>query len=76
MKHLEDCFLDHIAIATADIEKSVNAETLDLAIKNRWINEKEYKFYMDIIRKRNLSDKQLAWKKAINQKIGNKVNKK
>jgi len=27
MKHLEDCFLDHIAIATADIEKSVNLYT-------------------------------------------------
>ena len=24
MKHLEDCFLDHIAIATEDIEKSVS----------------------------------------------------
>ncbi len=65
-----------VARIRKNIEKSVNAETLDLAIKNRWINEKEYKFYMDIIRKRNLSEKQSAWKKAINQKIGNKVNKK
>jgi len=24
LKHLEDCFLDHIAIATSDIENSVN----------------------------------------------------
>jgi hypothetical protein len=65
-----------VAKIRKDIEKSVNAETLELAIKNRWIGDKEYKFYMDILRKRNLSDKQLAWKKSINQKIGNKVNKK
>lgn len=65
-----------VAKIRKDIEKSVNAETLELAIRNRWISDKEYKFYMDIIRKRNLSDKQLSWKKSINQKIGNKVNKK
>jgi len=58
-----------------DIEKSVNAETLELAIKKEWINDKEYKFYMDILRKRKLSDKQLAWKKFINHKIGNNVKK-
>jgi hypothetical protein len=65
-----------VAKIRKDIEKSVNAETLELAIRNRWISANEYKFYMDILRKRNLSDKQLAWKKSINQKIGNKVNKK
>jgi hypothetical protein len=65
-----------VAKIRKDIEKSVNAETLELAIKNRWISANEYKFYMDILRKRNLSDKQLAWKKSINQKIGDKVNKK
>lgn len=65
-----------VAKIRKDIEKSVNAETLELAIRNRWIGANEYKFYMDILRKRNLSDKQLAWKKSINQKIGNKVNKK
>ena len=65
-----------VAKIRKDIEKSVNAETLALAIKNRWISDKDYKFYMDILRKRNLSDKQMTWKKSINQKIGNKVNKK
>lgn len=65
-----------VARIRKNIEKSVNAETLDLAVNNQWVNDKEYRFYMDILRKRNLSDKQLAWKKAINQKIKNKVNKK
>jgi hypothetical protein len=65
-----------VAKIRKDVEKSVNAETLELAFRNGWLNDKEYKFYMDILRKRNLSDKQLAWKKSINQKIRSNVNKK
>jgi hypothetical protein len=59
-----------------DIEKSVNSETLGLAINNKWISTWDYKFYMDIMRKRNLSDKQKEFKKIINQKIKSRVTKK
>lgn len=62
-----------IAAIKKNIEKSLNAETLKWAIKNRWISDKEYGFYMDILRKRSLSDKQMTWKRSINQKIINKV---
>ena len=64
-----------VARIKKDMEKSVNAETLQFASVNRWISDKEYKFYIDILRKRKsgLSDKQLAWKKIINQKIRSKV---
>ena len=58
-----------VAKVKKDFEKSVNSETLNLALKNTWINAKEHKFYMDILRKRKLSEKQMNWKIAINKKI-------
>lgn len=51
------------------IDKSVNAETLSYAHNKGWINDRDYQFYSDIIRKRNLSDKQEKWKIAINERI-------
>ncbi len=59
-----------------DPEKAVNSETLLLAVKNNWIDTKSFSFYLDIIRKRKLSERQLAWKKRINEKIVYYVNKK
>lgn len=64
-----------VAKVKKDFEKSVNAETLSLAIKNAWITDKEYKFYMDILRKRKLSEKQMNWKIIINKKITNRTTK-
>lgn len=58
-----------VAKVKKDFEKSVNSETLNLAFKNTWINAKEYKFYMDILRKRKLSEKQTNWKIVINKKM-------
>lgn len=52
-----------------DREKSLNAETIKHAYRQGWINEWEIKFYIDIIRKRNLSDKQLEKKIQINNRV-------
>ena len=52
-----------------DDEKSLNAESIQHAKKKRWINNWEYDFYMDIMRKRKLSSKQLQKKIQINQKF-------
>lgn len=62
-----------VARVRKDIERSLNAETLRLALKNEWILDKDYVFYFSVMRRRRLSDKQLAWKKDINRKITNKV---
>ena len=59
-----------------DFEKSVNSETLNLALKNKWISANEYKFYMDILRKRKLSEKQMNWKISINKKITTRTSRK
>lgn len=64
-----------IAKVKKNNEKSVNAGTLEFALKKIWITEKDFNFYMDILRKRNLSEKQLAWKKSINQRITARINK-
>ncbi len=56
-----------------DDTKSLNAETIDHAFQNRWINEWEYKFYMDILRKRSLTDKQLSKKRQINRKVLSRI---
>lgn len=56
-------------------EKSLNSETLDLGKQNKWISEKDFDFYTDILRKRTLSPKQLAWKESINRKIVSRVSK-
>ena len=58
------------------VEKSVNSETLDLALRNDWINLKSYNFYMDILRRRNLTEKQIKWKVSINEQITYFVNRK
>lgn len=56
-------------------EKSVNAETLEFASKKKWISTNDFEFYMNILRRRVLSPKQLAWKKVINQRITARINK-
>ena len=52
-----------------DNEKSLNSEMIDHAYKNRWISDWENSFYQDIMRKRNLTDKQLHHKTKINKKV-------
>jgi len=52
-----------------DIAKSLNGETIEHAHQSGWIDEWEKKFYFDIMRKRNLSEKQKSRKQQINEKI-------
>lgn len=49
--------------------KSVNEKTLSWFLSQTLINEWEYSFYSDILRKRNLSQKQMIYKLKINLKI-------
>jgi ribosome-binding protein aMBF1 (putative translation factor) len=58
-------------------EKSFNQESIELAYKKEWIKENEYKFYLDIWRKKNknLSPKQFSWKIDINKKILRRISK-
>lgn len=58
-----------------DISKSINVECLKLAFKKNIITEKDYNFYLDIWRKRNLTEKQEKWKKDINKKVLNILGK-
>lgn len=49
--------------------KSLNAEAIQHAFDRRWINEWEKDFYFNIMRKRNLSEKQATKKGEINQSV-------
>lgn len=52
-----------------DNQKSLNAEAIEHGKNKGWLNQWEYNFYMDIMRKRNLSQKQRQKKIQINQKF-------
>lgn len=53
----------------ADPSRSLNAEAIAYARDRNWINEWEQEFYLRIMRKRNLTDKQCAKKRQINEKF-------
>lgn len=57
----------------ADDTANANKDLIIHAYRFGYIYESEYKFLMETRRKRNLSDKQLAWKKKINRRITNKT---
>jgi len=52
-----------------DNQKSLNAEAIQHAYEKSWINEWEYKFTIDTMRKRNLSAKQLQTRMKVNEKM-------
>lgn len=52
-----------------DISKSMSAEVVEYLYRKHAINNYEYKFYLDIYRKRNLSGKQEDIKRKINEKF-------
>jgi len=58
-----------------DYSKSLNPATLTMVYKQGVINEWEYRFYTDTMRKRNLSEKQMFIRKRINYKILKQRNK-
>lgn len=52
-----------------DSSKPFNADVIELAHDKNFINDWEYKFYLDTWRKREPSEKQLAARRIINAKI-------
>lgn len=52
-----------------DESKALNAEAIQHAYERGWINDWEKQFYFDTMRKRRLSDKQLAMRKQINHLV-------
>lgn len=56
-----------------DTGKSINAESVQYAFDHNVINDWERKFYLDIMRKKLLTDKQLAKKININKKFLNNI---
>jgi len=56
-----------------DTAKSLNAETIQLAFNLDWINKWENDFYLDIMRKRVLTNRQRAKKLQINEKVLRRV---
>lgn len=64
-----DLIFQAVKRVRADGARSLNAEALAHALEKSWINKWEYDFYLSLIRKRNLSDKQAAKKQQINQKF-------
>ncbi|MDD5056460.1 MAG: hypothetical protein PHQ60_01215 [Sideroxydans sp.] len=64
-----DLIFQAIGRIQGDIERAINAETIDHAFKKGWINEWERKFYMNTWRKRKLSGAQHDKRVQINQKV-------
>lgn len=52
-----------------DNEKGLNGESIELAYSKNLINDWEYKFYIDTLKKRKLSEKQLIIRRLINEKV-------
>ncbi len=52
-----------------DAEKSMSRELVEHARMVNWIDEWEYKFCIDTLRKRKLSEKQIAKRLKINTKV-------
>lgn len=52
-----------------DIDRAINAETIDHAHEKGWINDWERKFYLDTWRKRKLSGSQQTKRRQINNKV-------
>jgi hypothetical protein len=52
-----------------DVERAINAETIDHAHQKGWINDWERGFYMNTWRKRKLSGAQHSTRVQINQKV-------
>lgn len=55
------------------INKSISKEALKYLHNNKHIKDNSYRFYLDIIRKRNLSVKQMDWKININKIFLDKI---
>lgn len=52
-----------------DLSRPLNGETIDHARKSGWINDWEYRFSMDTVRKRKLTASQMLKRQQINQRV-------
>lgn len=52
-----------------EVTKALNAETIEYARDKRWISLWEYEYYLDTLRRRVLSKKQMEIRIRINKKI-------
>lgn len=64
-----DLIFQAVKRVRSDSSKSLNAEAIAYARERDWINDWEQEFYFRIMRKRNLSEKQAAKKRQINEKF-------
>ena len=64
-----DLIFQAVKRVRADNDKSLNGESLAHAFGKGWINQWERDFYFNIMRKRNLSHKQVSTKRNINLKV-------
>ncbi|AEP10303.1 conserved hypothetical protein [Micavibrio aeruginosavorus ARL-13] len=58
-----------------DVTKSLSAEALQYAFQKNWIFLKDRDFYISIMKKRLLTEKQLKWKKDINLRVLSRLSK-
>ena len=61
--------ISNIKKVTHKHDASLNPETIQYAYKHKMINNWEQEFYMDTMRKRNLTDRQMSKRMHINKKI-------
>ena len=52
-----------------DKSKSLNSVAIEHAYTKKWINQWEYDFYCDTLKKRKLTEKQSAKRNQINEKV-------
>lgn len=52
-----------------DEQKALNSEAIEYAFNKNWINDWEKNFYLNVMRKRNLTHNQLQKKIQINNKL-------
>lgn len=64
-----DLIFQAVKRVRSDPSKSLNAEAIAYARDRNWINDWEQDFYIRIMRKRNLSEKQATKKRQINEKF-------
>ena len=60
---------------SSDMTKAANAETIQYAFDNKVVTEWDKNFYLDTIRKKNLTEKQMEFRYRINVKIMKKYSK-
>ena len=64
-----DLIFQAVKRVRADTDKSLNAEAIDYAHGRGWMNDWERDFYMRLMRKRVLTEKQASKKRQINEKF-------